>query len=121
MIYKESHTQRAFVGWFRLQYRQYAGMCFAVPNGGARNKVEASRLKAEGVVAGVADVLITVPRGGFGCLGLEFKTERGRQSDVQKTWAEAFTAAGNKYAVVRSLSEAVQVVNDYMRLAADES
>lgn len=121
MKYVESNTQRAFVQWFRLQWREYGRLCFAVPNGGARNSVEASRLKAEGVMSGVADILITVPRGVYGCLGLEFKTQHGRQSDAQKAWAEAFTAAGNMYVVVRTVSEAARVANDYMRLAAGGS
>lgn len=114
MIYAEHNIQRIFVQWFRLQYRQYAPLCFAVPNGGARNTLEAARLKAEGVRAGVADILICVPRGGYGCLGLEFKTARGRQSDAQKAWQAAFEQAGNMYAVVRSVGEAADVVRKYM-------
>ena len=41
--HEESQIQRSCLRWFRLQYPQYALLCFAVPNGGARNKREASR------------------------------------------------------------------------------
>ena len=34
---------------------------FAIPNGGLRNKVTASRLKAEGVKSGVPDVFVPIP------------------------------------------------------------
>ena len=34
---------------------------FAIPNGGLRNKVTASRLRAEGVKPGVPDVFIPIP------------------------------------------------------------
>ena len=48
---------------------------FAVPNGGARNKREARILKGEGVTAGVADMILLKPSGGFASLCIEFKTE----------------------------------------------
>lgn len=48
---------------------------FAVPNGGARNKREAGILKGEGVTAGVADMILLKPSGGFASLCIEFKTE----------------------------------------------
>lgn len=116
MLRAESSTQRAFIAWFRMQHREYAPLCFAVPNGGSRNVKEAAGLKAEGVVAGVADILLTVPRGGFGALGLEFKTATGRQSPAQKAWQAAFEAAGNKYAIVRSIDEAITEITKYLQL-----
>lgn len=116
MQHLESRTQRAFIAWFRLQYPQYARLCFAVGNGGVRSRIEAAIMKGEGVTAGVADVLITIPRGGHGCLALEFKTDKGRQSQAQKEWQADFESAGNRYAVVRSIDEAVNVTKDYMNL-----
>lgn len=115
MIHRESKIQQAWRTWFVLQYPQYAALGFAVPNGGARGRTEAAIMKAEGVVSGVADVLVTVPRGGYGCLGLEFKTDEGRQSQAQKAWQAAFVAAGNRYAVVRSVEEAIAVTREYLK------
>lgn len=74
MRHVESTTQQAFIRWFRLAYARYALVAIAVPNGGARSRVEAAIMQGEGVTAGVADVLVLVPRGGYGALGLEFKT-----------------------------------------------
>lgn len=115
MRHVESRIQQMFIRWFRMQYPQYARVGFAVGNGGARSRAEAAIMKGEGVMAGVADMLITVPRGGYGCLGLEFKTDKGRQSAEQKEWQRAFESAGNRYAVVRSIEEAISVTNDYLR------
>lgn len=89
-------------------------MCFAVGNGGKRGRIEAAIMKGEGVTPGVADVIIAIPRGGYGHLGLEFKTKTGRQSDAQKAWGELSEKAGNCYRVVRDVETAVAIVRDYM-------
>ena len=57
----EHRLQCACVRWFRYQYPHHASLLFAVPNGGRRDAVTGARLKAEGVVAGVADLLLFVP------------------------------------------------------------
>lgn len=39
----------------------HLNMMFAIPNGGLRDKITAGKLKAEGVKAGVLDILLPVP------------------------------------------------------------
>ncbi len=114
MRHIESKIQIACKRWFDCQYRQFASLLFAVPNGGRRGKIEASIMKAEGVVAGVADMILLVPRGGYASLCIEFKTEHGRQSENQKTWQEAATSAGNKYVVCRSFDDFYAQVKNYL-------
>lgn len=118
MRHIESGIQKAFVKWFRLQYPQYALNLTSVPNGGLRGKTEAAIMKAEGMTAGAADLLLLVPRGGFGSLGIEFKTlaKGSRQSEAQKRWQAAFENAGNKYTIVRTFDEAVEVVRNYLQV-----
>lgn len=118
MKHLESTLQRAFVRWFRLRYPDYALNLTSVPNGGLRNKTEAALLKAEGMTAGAADLLLLVPRGCYGSLGLEFKTlsKGSRQSEAQKTWQRSFEQAGNKYVIVRTLEEAMMVTENYLNL-----
>lgn len=113
--HEESQIQRSCLRWFRLQYPQYALLCFAVPNGGARNKREASIMKAEGVTAGVADVILLIPSSGYASLCLEFKTQTGRQQDTQKAWQKAAETAGNKYTVIRSFDEFRNEVTNYLQ------
>ena len=66
--------QRMCVGWFRLQYPAVGKLLFAVPNGGARSRTEAAIMKAEGVTAGVTDLILLLGRGGFNALCIEMKT-----------------------------------------------
>ena len=52
----EHIEQVSLVNWFRFQYPKK--LIFAIPNGGQRNIVTASKLKAEGVVSGVPDLFV---------------------------------------------------------------
>jgi len=110
----EHELQKACVAWFRLAHRPLAPLLFAVPNGGLRSPRGAARLKAEGVVAGVADLVLLVPRRGLGALCIEMKTERGRQSPAQREWQAAAERAGNAYAIVRSLDAFIRTVGAYL-------
>ena len=114
--HKESSIQQTCVQWFRLAHPDKYLLLDAVPNGGFRIAREAARLRAEGVVAGVADILYLEPRGNYGCLAIEMKTpDKGsRQSAAQKQWQQAFEAVGNKYVVCRSLDDFRREIETYL-------
>ena len=121
---EEHQIQSACVRWFAYQHPELKGLLFAVPNGWARNKATAGKLKAEGVVAGVSDRILLVPqwfttwRGQQGCLyaGLciEMKTAKGRQSPDQKEWQAKVESKGYKYAVCHSLDEFINEIENYL-------
>lgn len=122
---EEHNIQAACVRWFNLQWPQYRGLLFAVPNGGARSKATAGKLKAEGVVAGVSDLILLVPKRSsdnplilaptYCGLCIEMKTTKGRQSPMQWAWQRKVEEHGYRYAVCRSLDEFMAVVNGYLR------
>lgn len=120
---EEHNIQCACVRWFNLQWPQYRGLLFAIPNGGARSKATAGKLKAEGVVPGVADLILLVPKlmmiemNPFIICGLciEMKTAKGRQSPEQKEWQEMVESKGYKYAVCHSLDEFMDTINNYLQ------
>ena len=125
MNQEEHNIQCACVRWFNLQWPEYRGLLFAVPNGGARSKATAGKLKAEGVVAGVSDLILLVPKwvkakddegwqNLFHGLCIEMKTPKGRQSPEQIRWMEWVAANGYKYAVCHSLDEFMAVVDGYL-------
>lgn len=120
-LFSEHDIQANCVSWFRFQYNRYRNMLFAVPNGvffNASNRSKAfayhRKLIDEGLVSGVADLILLVPRHGFGALCIEMKTEKGKQSEQQKQWQSDCEQAGNKYAVCHSFKEFQQVINEYM-------
>ena len=126
----ESQITQSCVGWFRDEWEQYASVLIHPANEGARrtkvitNKygtrvvsTEGARLKAEGLVPGVADLLLLVPRKGYGCLAIEMKrpSKKSKQSDYQIEWGKECVKAGNLYVVCRSLDEFKKAVNDYLK------
>ena len=122
---EEHNLQCACVRWFNLQWPEYRGLLFAVPNGGARSKATAGKLKAEGVVAGVADLILLVPKRSsdnplilaptYYGICIEMKTPKGRQSPMQWAWQRKVEEHGYKYAVCRSLEDFMAVVNEYLK------
>lgn len=112
---KEHRIQSMCVRWFSLQYPQYKGRLFAVPNGGRRDAVTAAKLKAEGVVAGVADLILLKRNRDYGALLIEMKTLKGRQQESQKQWQHIVCADGEyKYVVCRSFEDFKREVDDYL-------
>lgn len=110
----EHRLQVDCVNWFRLQYPKIAHAIFAIPNGGSRNKVEAARMKLEGVTAGVSDLILLKSNSKYGALCIEMKTPSGTQSPTQKHWQKVAEETGNKYVLCRSIQEFIQEVNDYL-------
>lgn len=115
MRQEEHRIQVAIVKWFHLAYPQYrGGLFFAVPNGGHRNIQTAARLKAEGVTAGVSDLMLLISRHNYHALCIEVKTIVGRQSENQKAWEAKVRAQGFYYAIVRSLDDFAELILWYL-------
>jgi hypothetical protein len=77
---------------------------FHPANGGARSKAEAGRFRAEGVVAGVPDlVLLHKGRARF----LELKADKGRLSDAQRQMQTRIVAAGGDVCTAYGLDAAL--------------
>ena len=96
----ESEIQKSCVAWFRSEYPNY--ICFAVPNGGARNRKEAGIMKGEGVLAGVSDLIIVADNA---VLFVELKKEGGTQQKTQKEFQRNVERLGHTYAVCHSVAE----------------
>lgn len=112
---EEHKLQVSMVNWFRLQYPSMRHNLFAVPNGGRRDAATGRRLKDEGVLAGVSDLILLKSNQHYGALLIETKTKKGTQRESQKEWESKITADGYKYVVVRSLDDFINVVDNYLK------
>lgn len=112
---QEHRLQVACVQWFNLKYPHLKGRLFAVPNGGRRDAVTGAMLKAEGVVAGVSDLVLLKRNRCFGALLIEMKTLKGRQRDSQRWWQSVITENDEyKYVVCRSFDGFIREVEQYL-------
>ena len=106
MKHKESKLQIECVKWFRLQYPKL--LIFAVPNGNKRNAITGIILKAEGVLAGVADLCVLKNNGK--CFFIEMKSDKGKQSETQKAFESYCMLNGFKYYIVNSFDTFTYIV-----------
>lgn len=112
---KEHQLQVECVKWFRLQYPHLAHALFAVPNGGRRDATTGAKLKAEGALAGVSDIILLYMSGNYGALLIEMKTKKGAQSDKQKEWQAKITSRGEyKYVICRSFDDFKREIETYI-------
>ncbi len=108
------------VGRFRNFYPQARALLFAVPNQkGTRTTKEMGRLKNEGVLAGVSDLILLWPRGQYHGAVIEMKRARGgRLSPKQRDFLENAHAAGYCRIVGLGADDAWPQVEAYMALGS---
>lgn len=112
------------VTWFNLSYPQHRGLLFHIPNGRMRSRREGALLKREGVVPGVADLALMIPRREYRQLEvidvipglfIEVKQPGSYQVKTQKIWQAQVESQGYRYEVVRSLQEFIDLIEQYLQ------
>lgn len=106
----ESQLQAKCYQWAHNTFPSLRGCIFSVPNGGTRNRIEATQLKATGLVPGIPDMLIVFPK----FIGIEFKTETGVLSPAQARIHEIWQSKGLRVEVVRTFDAFHDLVTELM-------
>ena len=113
--YREQDLQIRCVKWFRITYPAFASLMFHPKNEEAGGRTRAAIAKAEGVQAGVADLILLVPSQYHHALAIEMKDKKtGRKSKSQKLWERYFTAASGKYVTIKTFEDFRDEVTKYM-------
>jgi hypothetical protein len=104
----ERPHQVALIKWVRTVQNLYPvlNLLYAVPNGGDRNLRVARKLKAEGVLAGVADLCLPAARRGYHGLYLEMKSEEGVATKEQKEFLRSVSGEGYCAVIAQGVDEA---------------
>ncbi|QEQ96265.1 VRR-NUC domain-containing protein [Neptunomonas concharum] len=118
---REGSEQAAFFNWLRVRHPAVFDMAYHVPNGGSRKggQKEGARLKAQGVKAGVPDICIAIPRGGYFGLYIEFKATPPHNAVVsvtQKAWLEKLASQGYKSVLCKGFDALKAEVEAYLSL-----
>lgn len=131
----EHQEQKAVIDWFEV-YARIKGLSpsllFAIPNGGARHIVAAVKLKAEGVRAGVPDLMLAVPKRetfqlnhlgyapvrwvqtDFCGLFIEMKRIGGKPTVAQINFADLLRRQGFNVVIVQGADEAIRAIKAYL-------
>jgi hypothetical protein len=111
----EHKEQVALIEWFRLQYPLIRGCLFAIPNGGVRNIGTAIKLKREGVMAGVSDLFLMVPKSPKCGLFIEMKAKGGKAQENQLEFQKLAKNMGYDAEVCYGFIEAKETIKNYLK------
>ena len=117
----ESSQQKALFCQAARHYEVFPELkwgMFAVPNGGKRDLKEAAKMKAEGVTAGVSDIMLLVAKGGFHgyCIEMKAPGKLKGESQEQKDFGAAARERGYKYDVFDNWIDAWSAIVDYLTM-----
>lgn len=113
VVPSEDHEQGLLVYWLRSRGIRF----YAIPNGGKRELIEAVKFKRTGVSAGVPDLCIPIPSGGYHGLYIELKrVVGGTVSEKQQEWLDFLEGQGYYAKVAKGFDEARDMVMAYLAL-----
>lgn len=112
----ESSEQALLFKWAAWNHSAYPELelMYHVPNGKKRDIITASRLKAEGVKAGVPDICLPVARSGYHGMYIELKVRNNKASELQESWLKRLSEQGYFTAVCYGWYEAAEVIKRYL-------
>lgn len=113
---KESQEQQALIKWCAAAKCKYPNLdrIYAIPNGAwVKNKWEGSKLKREGMRAGVPDLFLPVPKHGYHGLYIELKHGKNTAQPNQKEWIEFLNSMGYKAVVAWEFKGAKEAIENY--------
>lgn len=112
------HMEQVYLfRWAKAMEAQYPelALMFAIPNMGNRHISFAMKMKAEGLKAGVPDIMLPVARGQFHGLFIELKrTKGGSVSATQREWLTELEAQDYRVAVCRGWEQAKDEIMNYL-------
>lgn len=112
----ENQIQARYFGWADVMANRMPvlKLLFHIPNGAHKSVTSRAIFKLIGLKAGVPDVFLPVASSGFHGLWIEFKSEKGRVSDVQEAWHDALEEQGYKVIVSREWERAADETLKYL-------
>lgn len=101
--------------YFRYQYPSLANLYFAIPNGmWAKNIGAAIKQKREGLMAGVFDTFLMLPKGDKHGLWVEFKIGKNKMSDNQTRFKSLAEKQQYATAVIYNFDDFKQIIDNYI-------
>lgn len=116
-VASEAQEQAAVIDWWRFAHKKYGVPEVAllhIANEGTGSVVRGRSQKKQGVRAGVADLFLSVPRGGRAGLWIEMKRKNGQVRSEQREFLNQMQELGYDCAVCRGAEAAREKIHAYM-------
>ena len=111
---KLSEAQEQIKIFNYAKYNNKLRWLFAIPNGGSRDIREATRLKLQGVKAGVSDMFLPIPNSMFHGLFIELKVGTNKTSQLQDEFIDYVRNNGYMAKVCYGADEAINTIMNYL-------
>ena len=119
MKHNESAHQQQVIEWVRMASRSakypMLNMLHCSLNGVKLSKTQAGIAKAQGMLSGVPDLFLPVPRGKYHGLFIEMKHGTNTLTDNQKKFLQNAANVGFAVSVCYSAQEAIKRIEDYYK------
>ncbi len=111
----EAIEQAKVVAWARANENNYPylWMLHNSLNGVKLSKTQAGKAKVSGMLSGVPDLFLPLPKNGHHGLYIEMKSEKGRLTENQQWFLSNAESLGYKTAVCYSAKEAIDAIEAY--------
>ena len=117
MKHLESAHQAQVIDWSRWAYKTgkypMLNMLHCSLNGVKLSGTQAKIAKGQGMLSGVPDLFLPVPKNGYHGLFIEMKSEKGRVTENQHWFLTNADSLGYKTAVCYSAKEAISAIEAY--------
>lgn len=111
---KLSEAQEQIKIFNYAKYNNKLRWLFAIPNGGSRDIREATRLKLQGVKAGVSDMFLPIPNSMFHGLFIELKVGTNKTSQLQDEFIDYVRNNGYMAKVCYGADDAIHTMLNYL-------
>lgn len=116
MVSSEANLQASFFQEISKRRRENPlyNYIVAIPNEQRAGARAAGYMIRQGMSSGFPDVFCFLARKGFCGMAIEFKTEKGKQSEQQKQWEQWLRAEGYIYLLMTKKTVAVKLIEWYI-------
>lgn len=119
----ESEEQQALFQWAKYKEGQYPEikLMHHIPNEGKRTISAGAKLKREGLVSGVPDICLSVPKGKYHSLYIELKRVKySKVSKEQEEYIKMLNMYDNFAIICYGWEEAAKVIEWYLKGATGQ-
>ena len=107
---------KAYFDWLLIQYPEVYDVTFHVANEGKRSWVHGKEMKRAGLKAGVSDIIMLYPSGGYHGACIEVKTKDKKPSAVQRVFLHNVSKQNYYAAWFDDLDELIRKTREYLEL-----
>lgn len=105
------------------EYPETRKLLFHVANENDRadsNAIQGAMRKSLGIIKGVADLILMIPRGPWHGLCIEMKDVDGWQRPEQKEWQMLVERQGYRYEIIRTEADFMALIKEYLGTKKNE-